>query len=109
LTNQTLNIGGGLDLTNLDTFTATGSTVIFDGTTDVTSANTTIVAFNNVQIGSASAGGSLTTADAMNIDGTFSVLNNGATTFNIASDTVSFGGTSVSFANLDNWTNTNST
>ena len=102
---DTVNFAGNVNLTNLDTFTVTGSTAIFDGTTTLTSNS---LAFNNVQVGTGATGGSLTTADNMDVDGTFTVLNGGATTFDISSDTVNFAST-VNLTNLDTFTVTGST
>ncbi|MGE0267765.1 MAG: LamG-like jellyroll fold domain-containing protein [Candidatus Omnitrophota bacterium] len=105
VTNRTINAAGSITLTNLDTFTTTGSTFIFDGTTTLTSAG---YAFNNIQLGTGSTGGSLTTADNMDINGTVTVLNGGATTWNVDSDTINVAST-VTLTNLDTFTTTGST
>lgn len=105
ISDDTVSFSNNVDFTNLDTFTVTNSTVVFDGTTSLTSATR---AFNNVQIGSSTAGGSLTTTDTMDINGTFSAANGGATTFDIDSDTVRFGG-NVTLTDLDTFTVTGST
>jgi len=105
VTSDTITIATSLDLTNLDTFTVTGSTFVFDGTTTLTSDT---LAFNNIQIGTASVGASLTTADAMDINGAVTVLNGGATTWDVANDTISAAG-SVNLTNLDTFTVTAST
>ncbi|MGE0269632.1 MAG: LamG-like jellyroll fold domain-containing protein, partial [Candidatus Omnitrophota bacterium] len=102
---DTINVASTVTLTNLDTFTTTGSTFIFDGTTTLTSAG---LAFNTVQIGTGAVGASVTTADNMDINGALTVLNGGATTFNISDDTVSAAST-VTLTNLDTFTVTNST
>jgi hypothetical protein len=106
LNSQTLLAGGNVDLTNLDTFTVTGSKVVFDGTTSLTSASHS---FNNVDIGTATGGGSLTLSDQADIDGTLSVLNGGATTLNLTSQTLQYAGSTLDLTNLDTFTVTGST
>ncbi len=97
-----VNFAGNVDLSNLDTFTVTTSTAVFDGTTNLTSNS---LVLNNVTIG---AGGSLTTADNMDIEGNFTVTNGGGETFNISDDQVNFA-SDLDFTNLDTFTVTNST
>jgi hypothetical protein len=102
ITDDTVNIAGNMTLTNLDTFTSANSTVIFDGTTALTSNART---FNNVRIGGS---GSLSTADTMEINGTFTVTNGGGETLNITDDTIYMAST-VDLTNLDTLTSANST
>ncbi|MBU2437505.1 MAG: hypothetical protein KKE55_07410, partial [Candidatus Omnitrophica bacterium] len=107
LSSQTLNYAGAaLDLTLADTFTATGSTVIFDGTTTLTSAGNS---FNNVQIGSATSGGSLTLADEADIDGAVSVGSANPTEFVLTGKTLLYGGSNLNLNNLDIFTVAGST
>ncbi|MGE0268403.1 MAG: LamG-like jellyroll fold domain-containing protein, partial [Candidatus Omnitrophota bacterium] len=104
VTSRTINAAGSVTLTNLDTFTVTGSTFVFDGTTSLTSAG---YAFNNIQLGSGSAGGSLTPVDNMDINGNVTVMNGGATTWNIANRMIKVAG-SFTLTNLDTFTTTGS-
>src|SRR5581483_11007249 len=76
-TNRTVNYAGStLDLTNADTFTTTGSTWIFDGTTALTSAGKS---FNNVTIGTNTASGSLTLLDNADLNGSLAFNTTGGT------------------------------
>ncbi|MCA9402259.1 MAG: hypothetical protein KC897_00635 [Candidatus Omnitrophica bacterium] len=102
--NTTINIAGDWDVTG-GTFTNTNTTVIFDGNSDVTSAGSS---FNHVQIGTSTAGGTLTTADDMDINGDLTVGSAASTTLNISNDTLFMGG-NLDLANLDTFTVTNST
>lgn len=102
--NAELNISGAWDM-SAGVFTNMNSTVIFDGTSLVFSSGK---AFNNVQIGSSSAGANVSTADDMNIDGAITVGNGGSTTFNISNDTVYVSG-DLDWMNLDTFTVANST
>ncbi|MCG3176721.1 MAG: hypothetical protein MOGMAGMI_01682 [Candidatus Omnitrophica bacterium] len=108
ISSRTVNYAGpALDLTNADTFTVTGSTVIFDGTTTLTSAGK---GFNNVQIGTATASGSLTLADTADINGTLSFnTTGGTTTLDITNRTVNYAGASLDMTALDTFTSTGST
>jgi hypothetical protein len=105
ITNKTFTVAGNLDFTN-GTLTETGSTIIFNGTTTLTSASE---ALNNVQLGTASLGGTLTLDDQADIDGTFSVLDGAATTLDLTNKTLLFGGPTFNLTNLDTLTNTGST
>ncbi|MGE0267025.1 MAG: LamG-like jellyroll fold domain-containing protein [Candidatus Omnitrophota bacterium] len=102
--NSTLNVSGDWDMTG-GNFINTNSTVVFDGTSSLTSSGG---AFNNIQIGSSVTGGVLSTADDLDINGSLTVNNGGATTFNISNDTVFLGG-DLDLANLDTFTVTSST
>ncbi|MCA9402351.1 MAG: hypothetical protein KC897_01105 [Candidatus Omnitrophica bacterium] len=102
--NSTITIAGDWDMTN-GTFRNTATTVVFDGTGSVTSNGK---AFNDVQIGSATAGGSLATADDMDINGDLTVANGGATTLDISNDTLTVA-QDLDFANLDSLVVTSST
>ena len=102
ISDDTVNFAGTVTLTNLDTFTVSSSTVVFDGSTTLTSASKP---FNNVTVG---AGGSLTTADDLDVDGAFSVTNGGGETFNPSGDTISFAG-DVNLTNLDTFTQSGTT
>jgi len=71
---------GAVNFTNC---TATlGGTIIFTGTTNLTSAGNTL---NNFQIGTASVGGDVTAVDALDIDGTFTIGSAASTAFDISS------------------------
>lgn len=95
----TLNIAGDWNM-SAGVFTNTNSTVIFDGTVTVTSNGK---AFNAVQIGSVSAGASVSTADDMDVDGALTVNNGGATTLDISNDTL-FVSDDLDWMNLDTFT-----
>lgn len=97
---DTIYIGGNLTLTNLDQFTQTGSTFVFDNSTSLTSSG---FSFNNVQIGPNAGGSSLTTADDMDINGSLTVSATGNTTFDIANDTV-YASSTFNLTNLDTLT-----
>ena len=70
---------------------------ISSGSTNVTSNGTS---FNNIRLGTASAGGSVTLLDNLNITGNLTAANGGATLFNMTNRTVDFGG-NVDLTNLD--------
>ncbi len=100
LNSQTLKYSAPtMTLIDADSFSAAGSTVIFDGNTDLTSNG---YAFGNIQIGSASSGGDLKAMDAMDIDGNLTVGNGGTTEFDIDGRPMNFGG-DVDFTNLDTY------
>jgi len=107
-TNRTVNYAGAtLNLTNADTFTTTGSTWIFDGTTSLTSAGKI---FNNMTIGTNSASGSLTLADTADINGTLSFNTTGGTAvLDSTNRTVNYAGSTLSLTNADTFTTTGST
>ena len=107
VTNRTVTVAGNVTLTNLApaNFTSTGSTFIFDGTTSLTSAGGT---FNNVQIGTATLGGSLTLLDALTLTGTLTFQTAGTRTLNATSQTVTLP-TSLDMTNLTTFTSTGST
>lgn len=102
--NTTINMSGDWDMTS-GVFINTDSTVVFAGTSNVTSNSRS---FNNVQIGSTGSGGTLNSMDDMDINGDFSVTNGGATTFNISNDTIRLS-EDVDLANLDTFTIASST
>jgi len=107
ISNQSLTFSGSsFNLSNLDTFTVTGSTVIFDGTTSLTSNG---LSFNNIELGTASSGGSLTINDSLDINGNLTVQNGGATTLDITNQTVTYSGANFDISNLDTFTVTGST
>ncbi len=97
--NTTINMSGDWDMTN-GAFINTDSTVVFEGTSNLTSNGK---ALNNVQIGASASGGILTTADNMDIDGNLIVTNGGATTLNISNDIIRLS-EDVDLANLDTFT-----
>ncbi|MCK5139372.1 MAG: hypothetical protein KAQ85_05985, partial [Thermodesulfovibrionia bacterium] len=103
---STVTVGGNMDLTG-GTFASDGnSLMVFDGTTSLTSAGTT---FDNVQVGTGASGGSLTILDQADIDGSFSILNGGATTLDLTSQTLLLESSSIDLTNLDTFTVTGST
>lgn len=97
--NAVLNVAGNWDMT-AGVFTNTSSTVIFDGTVQITSNGK---AFNIVRIGSVTAGAEVSTADNMYVDGAITVNNGGATTLDISNDTL-FVSADLDWANLDTFT-----
>ncbi len=101
--NYQLNVGG--NWANSGTFLARSGTVVFNGTTSVTASNS---AFNNLQLGTGTAGGSLTTNVNLDVDGNLTVLNGGATALNISGDQLNVGG-NFNLTNLDTYTDDGST
>ena len=107
-TNRTVNYAGAtLSLTNADTFTTTGSTWIFDGTTSLTSAGK---AFNNITIGTNTASGALTLSDTADINGTLAFNTTfGTAALNATSRTVNYAGSALDLTSADTFTTTGST
>ena len=103
VTNRTVTVGGNVTLTNLvpANFTSAGSTFIFDGTSTLTTAGGT---FNNVQIGTATVGGSLALADNLTLTGTLTFQTGGATTLNVGNVTVTLGPAALNMTNLTTFT-----
>ena len=94
-------------MTNLTTFTSTGSTFVFDGTATLTSATKI---FNSIQIGTATVPGSLTLADNLTLTGNISVGAAAGSTFTVTNRNVTVAG-NVTLTNLTpaNFTSTGST
>ena len=107
VSNQTVTLGTSLDMTNLTTFTSTGSTFVFDGTASLTSATKI---FNSIQIGTATVPGALTLVDNLTLTGNISVGAAANSTFTVTSRNVTVAG-NVTLTNLvpTNFTSTGST
>jgi len=102
--NYDINIAGDANFTGGD-FEERAGTVIFDGTSSLRSASET---FNNIAVGTNSAGGSLTLVDTADIGGTLSFGSGGTNVLNITNRSVTYAGSTLNFANLDTFTTTGS-
>ncbi|MBB6482633.1 FlgD immunoglobulin-like domain containing protein, partial [Spirochaeta isovalerica] len=85
ISGDSLLIDGDLDLTNLDTFTVAGSTVLFDGTANQDLTSNTLP-FNNLELD----GTSVTLLDPIDVNGNIQITNgtfdSGSQNMNIAGD-----------------------
>jgi hypothetical protein len=96
------------DYSDSFTFTSTGSSLYFCGTSGTPTVTGYGSAFNNVYLGTDSEGGILYTSGDLDVNGTFEVQNGGATTLDISNDTIYLAG-NVDLSNIDTLTVTSST
>ncbi|MCX5709190.1 MAG: DUF2341 domain-containing protein, partial [Candidatus Omnitrophica bacterium] len=110
ISNRTVNVGGNFNLNSIESFTSTGSTVIFDGggTTQNLSGNSKI--FNNITIGTNTAGASVTLLNTLDMIGALTFNNSfGAASLDSSSQTVKYSGAALDLTNASTFTATGST